>query len=726
MKEKIKNFLKRAIIKLKSPFFEILLGIAVIPVICVVSYNFNKKELGYAMKQTSIYLKKQCLSFNRYDDAAVTRGIIRIIENVQQIVRNIDLRKSVTNKDLERYTFEQRLTGSFVLDEKNNIVCEYSSDYEDVEKLKKYCLNNKSLLDTAKFLKKTYAIRLRNSDFSYVDVVAHGRKDCRGVVVGFYYTSAEYARNYNLNFQNFLEGYIPSSQLMIVVSSNTKIIASNERRLLDSSTKDNPLFRKVLLNKKNGDVVHVKTKEFDCFGIAENCRDFSIFIFAPVRGMLKNVLKTVLLAGFFYLFLLFIFYMARRRSAFIAELRQKKKEAEYQRNLLESAKKAEQANIAKTEFLHRMSHDIRTPINGIRGMIEIADYYKDNQQKQNECRQKIWETSGYLLELVNEVLDMGKLESGEIVLEEREFDLKAMLDEIISVIERLGVSRGIKINIDYSKVHHFKLIGSPLHLKRVLMNIASNAVKYNKENGRIKICVTEKEIDRCNTYIEFDCADTGIGMSEEYSAHIFEPFSQENTGARTQFGGSGLGMAIVKKLVDKMNGSVNFKSEKNIGTVFSVSLPFNLCHKDSPIEENKENKKNVSHFGIKILVAEDNALNMEIAEFSLKREGFLLEKARNGKEAFEIFKNSKEDEFSAVIMDIMMPEMDGLEATKKIRALPRSDAKKVPIIAMTANAFSDDRIKAFEAGMTDHLAKPIDSKTLVQMLEKYLPAKIQD
>lgn len=254
-------------------------------------------------------------------------------------------------------------------------------------------------------------------------------------------------------------------------------------------------------------------------------------------------------------------------------------------------KKAEQANIAKTEFLHRMSHDIRTPINRIRGMIEIADYYKDNQQKQNECRQKIWETSGYLLELVNEVLDMGKLESGEIVLEEREFDLKAMLDEIISVIERLGASRGIKINIDYSKVHHFKLIGSPLHLKRVLMNIASNAVKYNKENGRIKICVTEKEIDCCNTYVEFDCADTGIGMSEEYSAHIFEPFSQENTGARTQFGGSGLGMAIVKKLVDKMNGSVNFKSEKNIGTVFSVSLPFKLCHKDSPIEENEENKK---------------------------------------------------------------------------------------------------------------------------------------
>ena len=202
----------------------------------------------------------------------------------------------------------------------------------------------------------------------------------------------------------------------------------------------------------------------------------------------------------------------------------RKKKRNISATCLNRQKKAEQANIAKTEFLHRMSHDIRTPINGIRGMIEIADYYKDNQQKQNECRQKIWETSGYLLELVNEVLDMGKLESGEIVLEEREFDLKAMLDEIISVIERLGASRGIKINIDYSNVHHFKLIGSPLHLKRVLMNIASNAVKYNKENGRIKICVTEKEIDCCNTYVEFDCADTGIGMSEEYSAHILSLF----------------------------------------------------------------------------------------------------------------------------------------------------------------------------------------------------------
>ena len=356
-------------------------------------------------------------------------------------------------------------------------------------------------------------------------------------------------------------------------------------------------------------------------------------------------------------------------------------------------KKAEQANIAKTEFLHRMSHDIRTPINRIRGMIEIADYYKDNQQKQNECRQKIWETSGYLLELVNEVLDMGKLESGEIVLEEREFDLKAMLDEIISVIERLGASRGIKINIDYSKVYHFKLIGSPLHLKRVLMNIASNAVKYNKENGRIKICVTEKEIDCCNTYVEFDCADTGIGMSEEYSAHIFEPFSQENTGARTQFGGSGLGMAIVKKLVNLLGGFLQVESQIGKGTKFTVVLPHRITSKKSiSCSDGKSSEINIESFkGKRILLAEDNELNAEIAISILEEAGFEIEHASDGIICVDMLEKAHQTYYDLILMDIQMPNMDGYKATQTIRKFQNRKKAEIPIIAMTANAYEEDK-----------------------------------
>ena len=388
---------------------------------------------------------------------------------------------------------------------------------------------------------------------------------------------------------------------------------------------------------------------------------------------------------------------------------------------MESAEKAEQANRAKTEFLQRMSHDIRTPINGIRGMIEIANYYKDDPDKQTECRKKIWDASGLLLELVNEVLDMGKLESGEIMLEEREFDLKELLDSVGVVVDKQARERGITIITDGYPVEHRCLLGSPLHLRRLLMNIISNAVKYNHAGGEVRLGCREKpSADPETAQIEFTCADTGIGMSEEFQKHVFEPFAQERNFARSEYGGTGLGMPIAKSLAEKMGGTLSFVSRQGVGTTFTLSLSFRICH--APEKRNKPKRllRTSSIAGLHVLVAEDNRMNMEIAEFVLNVEEASIIKAVNGEEAVRIFADSRPGEIDAILMDVMMPVMDGLEATRRIRAMKRPDARTIPIIAMTANAFAEDRQLAFAAGMDMHIAKPLEGSEMVETLERFV------
>ena len=383
-----------------------------------------------------------------------------------------------------------------------------------------------------------------------------------------------------------------------------------------------------------------------------------------------------------------------------------------------AAKKAEAANEAKTEFLQRMSHDIRTPINGICGMINVADYYADNMEKQTECRAKIKEASHLLLELINEVLDMSKLESDEVVLEDIPFNLNSIFEEILGVIEHMAAEQNIRIIWEEKEVTHWNLIGSPVHVKRILMNILSNAVKYNKENGYVYISCREiPSKQTAMTTLEFVCRDTGIGMAEAFQKRIFEPFAQEHTGSRTKFAGTGLGMAIAKKLVEKMGGTITFESEEGAGTTFVIRVPFRI-DTDREGKAETEAKTEASIRGLHILLAEDNELNMEIAEFMLQNEGAVVKKTWNGQEAVEIFEKSRPDEFDVILMDIMMPVMNGYEAAKMIRSMDREDAKTIPIIAMTANAFTEDRIKAKEAGMDEHISKPIDMKLLVKIIHE--------
>ena len=398
---------------------------------------------------------------------------------------------------------------------------------------------------------------------------------------------------------------------------------------------------------------------------------------------------------------------------------EKKQEFEYQEQLKRTAQEAEKANVSKTDFLRRMSHDIRTPINGIRGITQIANHFPQDLQKQQECRDKVLTASGFLLNLVNDILDVNKMESGTLQLEEKTFDLRKVLSESSGIVEMQGREKGISLSVGAANIIHNQLVGSPLHLQQILQNIGSNAVNYNHVGGKIIVSCEEISSDDRIAVFEFTCTDNGIGMSEEFQKHLFEPFTQENRLEQNVSMGTGLGMTIVSQLVTMMGGRISFTSKVNEGTSFVVTLPFHIVA-DVELKMPESSGENVSLEGKRALLVEDNELNMEIAQFILENENMKVSCAWNGKEAVDIFAGSKPGEYDLILMDIMMPVMDGLEATRQIRAMDRLDAKLIPIAAMSANAFQDDVERSKKAGMNKHISKPLTGEGVIREIKSML------
>ena len=383
---------------------------------------------------------------------------------------------------------------------------------------------------------------------------------------------------------------------------------------------------------------------------------------------------------------------------------------------------AETANKAKTAFLSRMSHDIRTPINGIMGMLQIIGRNREDHEKVDDCLEKIQISSEHLLALINDVLDMSKLEAGKVELDHASFELKDVLKVVYALNEAQIAQSGITYTTHEYELYHTKLVGSPVHLRQILLNLFSNSMKYNKPGGTIDTYVKELSSDSEKAVIEFRIVDTGIGMSAEFVENkLFHPFTQEKLDARTEYKGTGLGMAIVKELIEKMGGTIQVESELGKGSTFTVVIPFEIDQtpeQDILLEEPGQVTTDAVK-GARILLVEDNELNMEIAEFMLKDSGAVVLKAWNGKEAIEIFEKSEPGEINMIMMDIMMPVMGGLEATRKIRTLNRPDAATIPIVAMTANAFSDDIRRSREAGMNEHLSKPLEMEKIIRTAARY-------
>ena len=703
-----------------------LLGICMFVTAIFCFFHTEKNEAEKRMVEIVNYVKVQCSTYTHYNESSESKSLLRAIESARQMSTNIDMevknRKQLDRKFLKENLQSLWVDGILVLDEEGKKVCEYSMDEGLMDEMIDY-LQKDIIMDYTGYKERSYSERIVRGDGSRIDIAACARKDAPGIVAVYYYTSPRFIRNYTLTIQSLLKGYNTEKDGTIIVADKGKIIASNDEKLLAQDVADNEIIQKMKKHTDSRHIFHLKNKGTGCYGIMLKQRDYYIYMYLPDKEVFSNLPLSVTGVVFLYLIILSFLWFWIYTTNLAHQKQEQEKDEKYKAELLKSAKKAEAANEAKTEFLQRMSHDIRTPINGICGMIDVAEHYADDMEKQTECRAKIKETSHLLLELVNEVLDMSKLESDEVVLEEISFNLSNISKEVFVVIEQIAAEQNIRVVWEKKEVTHWNLIGSPGYVKRIMMNILSNAVKYNKENGYIYISCQEFTSEQeGRVTIEFICRDTGIGMTKDFKKRLFEPFAQEHTGSRTKFSGTGLGMPITKKLIEKMGGTITFESEKEKGTTFVIRIPFKI-DQDADQREEQEAISEKSIKDLKILLVEDNELNMEIAEFVIQNEGASVTKAWNGQEAVEIFKKSRPDEFDVILMDIMMPIKNGYEAAKMIRALDRDDAKTVPIIAMTANAFTEDRLKSKESGMNEHIAKPIDAKLLVKVISEFVENK---
>ena len=701
--------------------FGILLGICVTAASLYYFFQAEKKEAENRMVKTVNYVKVQCSTYTHYNEASESKSLLRAIESARQMSTNIDMETENGGRLSQEFLKENLQTlwvdGILVLDAEGKTVCKYSMDEALTNEITDY-LQKDIIMDFTGYEERSYSERIDREDGSRIDIAACARKDAPGMVAIYYYTSSEFVRNYTLTIQNLLNGYSTQKDGTIIVADKGTIVASNDESLLGQDTAGNQVVQAMKEHTDSQHIFHLKNEGTGGYGIMLKQRDYYIYTYLPDTEVFRNLPLSVTAVVFLYLLIFGIFCFWGYRADLAHRKQEQEKDEKYKAELLRAAKKAEAANEAKTEFLQRMSHDIRTPINGICGMINVADHYADNMEKQTECRAKIKKTSHLLLELINEVLDMSKLESDEVVLEEIPFNLNSISEEILGVIEHMAAEQNIRIIWEKKEVTHWNLIGSPVHVKRILMNILSNAVKYNKENGYVYISCREiPSKQTAMTTLEFVCRDTGIGMAEAFQKRIFEPFAQEHAGSRTKFAGTGLGMPITKKLVEKMGGTISFESKEGTGTTFVIRIPFQI-DADMKDRNETEEKTETSIQGLHVLLTEDNELNMEIAEFVLQNEGAVVTKAWNGQKAVDIFRKNRPGEFDVILMDIMMPVMNGYEAAKMIRSLDREDAKVIPIIAMTANAFTEDKMRAKEAGMDEHIAKPVDGKLLVKVINE--------
>ena len=698
-----------------------LIGICVAVVALFYFFHVEKAEAEERMVEIINYVKVQCSTYTHYNESSESKSLLRAIESARQMSTNIKMETENGGQLREDFLKENLQTlwvnGIIVLDTEGKIDCEYSTDESLANEITEY-LQKEIIMDFVGYEERSYSERINRKDGSHIDIAACARKDAQGIVAVYYYTPPKFARNYTLTIQSLLNGYSTQKDGTIIVADEGIIVASNDESLLGQNTADNEVVKAMKRNTDSQHIYHLKNEGTGCYGIMLKQRDYYIYAYLSDTEVFHNLPLNVISVIFLYFLMFSIFWFWTYRTNQSHQKQEQEKDEKYKTELLIAAKKAEAANEAKTEFLQRMSHDIRTPINGIRGLVNMADHYADDMEKQTEYRTKVKEASNLLLELVNDVLDMSKLESGEIVLEEIPFNLSSISREVFVVIEQMAAEQNIRVVWEKKEITHRDFIGSPGYVKRVMMNILSNAVKYNKENGQIYVSCVEIPSEQPEmTTMEFVCRDTGIGMAEEFQKHIFEPFAQEHTGSRAKFAGTGLGMAISKKLVEEMGGTITFESKKGVGTTFVIRVPFKIDLDADKREESKDvSEKSIK--GMHVLLAEDNELNMEIAEFLLQNEGAEVTKAWNGQEIVELFRKSEAGEFDVILMDIMMPIINGYEAAKRIRSLDREDAKKIPIIAMTANAFTEDRIRAKEAGMDEHVAKPIDVELLIKVIHK--------
>lgn len=720
----------------KRLFIQSTIGVMLLVFVLMVS---AKSDLATAKKHlltTLQYIKEQSNRDEKQDFVSEAKGLMRMIESVEMVQRELVYDNAALVPEqalLQKYVSEAYITGVVIMDEAGNIQSEYHSSLIASDDIFPN-LNKDNLLDLIDFKEKVYVARILYAEKEYIDFAAVGRTDAEGIILVYYYTSSEATRIFQQTLEQLLEGFNLQRDGTIVMTRGNEIIASNNNDFVGCNVDDIEILKGIREYSDGNNLVHVVNIEDGphcSFGMVVRSRSHYIYAFMPEKTVFYRTPQNMLFAFFSYIIVLFIINMVRWNM----HQTYQKKELDIQRKyaqdlqhanekLRKAVERADKANAAKSEFLARMSHDIRTPLNGIIGLLEIEERHADDIERMRADREKMLVSANYLLSLINDVLQMSKLEEGNLVLAHQALSLIDIVYDVITIskirAEESNISWEYDNKIQGEMVEY--VYSSPLHLRQIFLNIYGNCIKYNKIGGAVHTTMECLEMTKKKVTYRWTISDTGIGMNEEFVKHLFEPFAQEKMDARSVYNGTGLGMAIVKKLLDGMQGTIEVSSVEGEGSTFVVTIPFEIAEKNQvSLKEHLQESHSIK--GLRLLVVEDNELNMEIAKTLLEDEGAIVTEAYDGKQAIELFEQQEEDSFDAILMDVMMPVMNGICAANRIRAMPRNDAKTIPIIAMTANAFEEDAKKCLDAGMNAHLAKPLQTEKLIKTIEYFVKNK---
>lgn len=716
---------------------EILAGIVLMAVVFMVASSHDMAATKEHLTGSISYIKEQYNQHKRLTLASETKSIMRMIESAHLIDRQLvqmekdDPEFRVNETVLESCTENCYISGAYLLNQDGSVLAKHTNIAIEEDIFQEY-IEADVLLNTVSFPEKTYAVRIHCDDGAYIDVAATAQADGERIVIAYYYTPVEYIEAFSNSVESLLTGYSLERDGTIVVSDGADIIASNDTTLIGKSTNDIGILRKIREEADSDKLVHTNKdgatfKQY--FGLMEHGRDYYVYVYMSESDVFSSTFQNMLYALIIYVIILITINMIQWRLSQGYREKQLAIQKEYTNELQnkneqleEALDRADRASMAKTNFLSRMSHDIRTPLNGIIGLLEIDTAHADDLELINKNREKMKVSANHLLSLINDVLQMSKLESEQIVFSHEVIHLYELAVDVLTIVGQRAAEAGITLenDVDPEVLVHKNVYGSPLHVRQIFLNIYGNCIKYNKMGGTVTTHFACLGVEDQTVTYRWTIEDTGVGMSDEFLTHIFEPFAQESVDARSVYNGTGLGMSIVKSLVDKMNGTIEVTSKPGVGSVFTVTLPFEIAPEEADAAQKMERLETETTLeGLHLLLVEDNALNAEIAETLLEDRGFTITLASDGQQAIDLFELNSPGTYDAILMDVMMPVVDGLTATRTIRAFDREDAKTIPIIAMTANAFDEDVKRCLEAGMNAHLSKPLQMERIMETLAKY-------
>ena len=702
----------------------IAVGISLFGVVFALSRRADMQNCEQRLTGVMEFIKAQSADYTKYNDTAVAKSLVREAAAINALE---DLSLDCDESALSEYARMLWLTGISVLDAQGDLVCEYTENGTGYAQLQSG-IKLEPILSVIDYPQKTYVKRVELGGDNFVNVAVHSCADGTGVVLAYRYIPAEFSEKSVLSIQDLLDGYEVSSTGTLLVAEDNRVAASNDPTLIGTNIFENERLMSIRRSGHADKLIRVYAPKGieQCYGMYSHGQDYYLYAYVPARQVYTLTVMNLVITLVMYILILALVQVFRWNSARDFFIQQEHSEQEYRKSLEQknialqlAVQRETKANLAKREFLFNMSHDIRTPMNAIIGFTALAQTHIDDRGQVEDYLKKISVSSQHLLSLINDVLDMSRIESGKVTLEAKPVHLPELVHELRDIIQAVVSKKDLSLTLDTVGVENEDIIADPLRLEQILINVLANAVKFTPDGGQIGLWIVQKDTAPAGyADFEFHIKDNGIGMSEEFQKHIFEQFARERTSTVSKIQGTGLGMAITKSLVDMMGGRITVKSGQGKGSEFTISLRF-------PIGEAKTGQtppaaKASAFTGKKLLVVEDNELNLEIASTLLKEAGFEVDTAENGKIAVEKVEAASADRYDLILMDIQMPEMDGYEATRRIRALPDAKKAALPIVAMTANAFEDDRKNALHAGMNGHIAKPLDIQKLFQVLSELL------